>query len=204
MIIASSVIAVGVMNLAVSMAIERTDGTTRRLALTPMPVASYLIGKLLMTLTLAACMTAALLVWGVAFYHVHVPTDAGRWFTFGWVFLLGITASTLLGIFLSTLPSDGRAAPAVLNPPFIVLQFISGVFVPFSTIPGWLRTVASVFPLRWLASGMRAVFLPRAYERVVEPGGSYDLKVGAIVLAAWVVVGSILAVKTFRWERVGR
>jgi ABC-2 type transport system permease protein len=201
-IIASSVIAVGVMNLAVGMAIERTDGTTRRLALTPLPVAAYLIGKLLMTLALTTLMTTVLLAWGVAFYHVHLPTDPSRWFTFAWVFLLGVAASTLIGIFLSTLPSDGRAAPAVLNPPFIVLQFISGVYIPFAQIPPWLRTVASVFPMRWLASGMRSVFLPGSYERVVEPGGSYDLKTGAVVLAGWALLGSILAVKTFRWERV--
>jgi ABC-2 type transport system permease protein len=198
-IIASSVLAAGVMNLAVQLAIERTDGTMRRLALTPMPVASYLIGKLLMTLAIASGMTAVLLVCGVVFYGVDLPRDLGHWVTFGWVFLLGVAAAALIGMFISTLPSDGKAAPAVLNPPFVVLQFISGVFVPFSQIPAWLRDVASVFPMRWLASGMRAAFLPHAYERAVEPGHSYNLGTGAIVLSGWVVLGFVLAVRTFRW-----
>ena len=199
--LASSIISVGVVNLAVSMSIERTDGTTRRLAATPMPVSSYLIAKLGLTLVLTVAMTVLLLVVGVLFYDVDLPTEAGRWFTFGWVFLLGVLASALLGIFLSTLPSEGRGAPAVLNPPFIILQFISGVFVPFMEVPSWLRMVASAFPLRWLGSGMRSVFLPDAWEQHVEPGGSYDLAVGAAVLSGWVVLGFVLAVKTFRWGR---
>lgn len=80
-------------------------------------------------------------------------------------------------------------------------MFISGVFIEFGSIPEWLRVVAGVFPLRWLAAGMRSVFLPDQFEQVVEPGGSYMLEWGAVILAAWVVVGFALALRTFRTGR---
>ena len=78
------------------------------------------------------------------------------------------------------------------------------MFIESNSIPDWVRTVAGVFPLRWLASGMRSVFLPAEFEQIFEPGGSYDLDIGAAVLAAWVVVGFVFAVATFRWGRERR
>jgi ABC-2 type transport system permease protein len=200
-IIASSVLAAGLVNLATSMAIERHDGTLRRLALTPMPTSAYLIGKILLTLLLATSMTILLLGIGVLFFGVDLPTGADRWITFGWVFLLGVVAAAVLGIALSALPRDVKSASAVFNLPFLFLQFISGVFIEFGSIPSWLQTVAGVFPLRWLASGMRSVFLPEDFEKIIEPGGSYQLTLGAIVLSVWIVAGFAFAIRTFRWGR---
>ncbi len=56
----------------------------------------------------------------------------------------------------------------------LVLQFISGVYLPFTQLPDWLQDVASVFPLRWMASGMRSVFLPSQFASA-EPGGAWHL-----------------------------
>ena len=200
-IIAASVLSAGVVNLATTLAIERHDGTLRRLALTPLPASSYLIGKILVSLFTAAGMTVVLLSTGALLFDVDIPTEADRWLTFTWVFLLGVVAASVLGIALSALPRNAKSASAVFNLPFLALMFISGVFVEFSSIPPWLRTVAGIFPLRWLAAGMRSVFLPDNFEQAIEPGGSYHLGWGAAILSIWVVVGFTLAVQTFRWGR---
>jgi ABC-2 type transport system permease protein len=197
-IIAASVLSAGVINLATSLAIERHDGTLKRLALTQLPTSSYLIGKILMTVIIAIGMTVVLLGTGALLFDVAIPTEPERWFTFAWVFLLGVVAAAVLGIAMSGIPRSAKSASAVFNLPFLGLMFISGVYIEFGSIPEWLRVVAGVFPLRWLAAGMRAVFLPDEFEQVVEPGGSYMLGWGAAILAAWVVVGFFLALKTFR------
>ncbi|MGD2059897.1 MAG: ABC transporter permease [Acidimicrobiia bacterium] len=202
-IIAASVLSAGVINLATSLAIERHDGTLKRLALTPLPTSSYLIGKILMTVIVAIGMTVFLLGTGALLFDVAIPSDFGRWFTFTWVFLLGVIAAAVLGIAMSGIPRSAKSASAVFNLPFLGLMFISGVYIEFGSIPEWLRVVAGVFPLRWLAAGMRSVFLPEEFEQVVEPGGSYMLGWGAAILAAWVVVGFFLALKTFRTGREG-
>ena len=82
----------------------------------------------------------------------------------------------------------------------LVLQFISGVYLPFMQLPEWLQTVAGVFPLRWMASGMRAVFLPDTFA-TAEPGGTWHLGLGALVLTAWLVLGLVACLRTFRWNR---
>ena len=200
-IIAASVLSAGFVNLATSLAIERHDGTLRRLALTPLPAASYLIGKILMTFLLAAGMTVALLAVGVAAFDVDLPTGTADLVTFAWVFLLGVTAAAVLGIALSSLPRSAKSAAVVFTPPFLFLQFVSGVFIEFGSIPPWMRTVSGVFPLRWLAAGMRAVFLPDEFEIAAEPGGSYQLGVGAAILICWVLVGFAVAARSFNFGR---
>jgi ABC-2 type transport system permease protein len=116
------------------------------------------------------------------------------------VFLLGVAACAVLGIGLSALPRSGKSATAVIIPIVLVLQFISGVYLAFTNLPTWLQNVASVFPLKWLAQGMRSVFLPSTLE-AAEVGGSWNLPAVAIALAIWLVVGLIMARLTFRWIR---
>ena len=74
--------------------------------------------------------------------------------------VLGSAACTLLGIAVSSLAKNGRSASAMVTPFALVLQFISGVFFQFSEIPAWMQTVAAFFPLKWMAQGLRSVFLP--------------------------------------------
>ncbi len=200
-IIASSVLSAGFVNLATSMAIERHDGTMRRLALTPLPTTAYLVGKILMTFVLAVGMTIALLTLGVLAFDVALPTDADDLMTFTWVFLLGVSAAAVLGIALASIPRSAKSAAVVFTPPFLFLQFVSGVFIEFSSVPAWMRSLSGIFPLRWLAAGMRSVFLPDRFEAVSEPGGSYQLGIGGAVLTLWVVGGLTVAVRTFRFGR---
>ena len=114
--------------------------------------------------------------------------------------MLGILACGLLGIALSAIPRTGRSASAVVIPLVLFLQFISGVYLPFAQLPGWMQTVASLFPLKWLAQGMRSVFLPDAFK-TLEVGHEWNLSLVALVLAGWLLVGLVLTRLTFRWIR---
>jgi ABC-2 type transport system permease protein len=129
-----------------------------------------------------------------------LPTEPGTWLTFIWVFLLGVATCAILGIGLSALPRSGKSATAVIIPIVLVLQFISGVYLAFTNLPDWLQNVASIFPLKWLAQGMRSVFLPSTFE-AAEQGASWNLAGVAIVLGIWLIVGLVLARLTFRWIR---
>jgi ABC-2 type transport system permease protein len=203
-VLVSGVIAAGIMSvtfssLAISIAMERHDGTLKRLAGTPMPKAAYFIGKILMAFVTSLAETALLLVLGVIAFGLKLPTEPSRWLTFAWVFTLGVVSCSLLGIACSRLPRTAKSAPAVVNPPFIVLQFISGVWVLESQLPDGLRALASVFPLKWMVQGFRSVFLPDAFA-AVEPAGSWQHPVMFAVLTGWCVGGFVLCALTFRWK----
>jgi ABC-2 type transport system permease protein len=184
--------------MAINIATERSDGTLKGLAGTPMPKAAYFVGKVVQVLAVTIAIIVILLVIGSVFYGVDLPSGAG-WITFAWVAALGSAACTLLGIAVSSLARNGRSASAMVTPIALVLQFISGVFFQFSQVPTWLQTVAAIFPLKWMAQGLRSVFLPDALA-AEEPAGSWELGRVALVLGIWCVVGLALCVRTFRWQ----
>ncbi len=187
-------------NLGVDIAGEKGDGTLKRLGGSPLPVISYFIGKIGMVMVSAILQAALLLFVATVLFNVELPTDPEKWLLFSWVFLLGVITSCVLGIALSALPRSGKSATAVVIPIVLLLQFISGVYLQFTMLPEWLQNVASVFPLKWMAQGMRAVFLPDTFA-AAEQTGTWDLGWVAIIMAIWFVVGLLVTRMTFRWIR---
>jgi len=197
--IASGIMSTSFQSLGISIAIERDEHVLRRLRGTPMPPAAYFLGKIWLVLVTGVLETALLLVFGSTVYGVNLPSDVTGWLTFGWIFLLGITGCALLGIAISSVPKSGRSATSVVVLPFLVLQFISGVYILVGTVPNWMLTVGSFFPLKWLCQGLRGVFLPQA-AAALEPAGSWEYGRIALVLGAWCVGGLALCLLTFRWK----
>ena len=199
-IVATGIVLTSFQSLAVSIAGEREDGTLKRLRGTPMPPAAYVLGKVGLVLTTGVVQVALVLVLGALAFDVDLPADAEHWLRFAWVFVLGTVAGTVLGVAVSSLPRSSRSANAVVAPVVIVLQFVSGVFFVYSSLPEWMRSVAELFPLKWMAQGMRAAFLPES-AAAVEVSGEWELGRAALVMAAWAVVGLVLCLRTFRWTR---
>ncbi len=198
--IAAGILLSGVQNLAVDIAGEKSDGTLKRLGGTPLPVLSYFTGKMGQVLATSVLQIALLLIVARVAFGVALPTEPELWLRFAWIYLLGIVTSAVLGIALSSVPRTGRSATAVIIPIVLILQFISGVYIPFDVLPTWLQNVAAVFPLKWIAQGMRSVFLPDGFASS-EPSGGWQLGWIAVVLVAWLVVGLIGCRLTFRWVR---
>ena len=121
------------------------------------------------------------------------------WLRFTWLILLGSACSTVLGIAFSSVPKSGRGASAVVSPIVIILQFLSGVFFVFSDLPKWIQDIAAVFPLKWLTQGMRSVFLPDSFA-MKEAGHSWELGKTALILVVWLIIGTILSIRTFKWS----
>jgi ABC-2 type transport system permease protein len=163
-----------------------------------MPRSAYFVGKVVQVLAVSLASVVILLLIGVLFYDIDLPSG-GDWLTFAWVGTLGAAACTLLGIAVSSLARNGRSASATVTPFALLLQLISGVFFRFNELPSWMQTVASLFPLKWMAQGLRSVLLPDVLA-AEEPAGSWELGRVALVLAAWCVVGLFLCVATFRWH----
>lgn len=196
-VLAAGMVAAGIMSttfvtLGIDIASDRDDGTLARLRGTPMPAAAYVIGKIVLVGVTTVAQTVLMLTAAVALFDLPLPGTVARWATFGWVFVLGLVACSLLGIAISTLARTARSATAIVQLPYLALQFVSGVFVnPVSALPAGLVAVASVFPVRWMAQGFRSVFLPEAMVRF-EVAGAWELDRVALVLGAWCVAGLAL------------
>jgi ABC-2 type transport system permease protein len=89
-------------------------------------------------------------------------------------------------------PSE-NSAPPIANVIVLPLEFISGIFVPSDQIPGWMQSVADVFPLAPLFDALLTAFNPATEGAGIAWG---DLA----VVAAWGVAGLIFAMRFFRWS----
>lgn len=197
--IAAGLMSSSFQNLAITIPIERDAGLLKRLRGTPMPKSAYFFGKVVLVLVLSVISTILMLLVGMIFYNVSLPSSITKWLVFVAVLLLGVAACTLVGIAFSSIPKTGRGAPAMVTPIALLLQFISGVFLPFTQLPQWLQTIGAIFPLKWMAQGLRYVFLP-AQAKAAEAAHSFELDRVFIILGAWAVVGLVLCVLTFRWR----
>jgi ABC-2 type transport system permease protein len=197
--IATGLMTVGFQSLGIQIPIERDKGVLKRYRGTPMPKWVYFAGKVLLVAVIGAVEIAALLVISMALFDLQAPASAAKWLTFAWVSILGLSACTLCGIAISSVPRNARSATAVVTPVALVLQFISGVFFVFTDLPVWMQQIAAIFPLKWMCQGLRSVFLPDSFASV-EPAGSWELGKVALVLGAWCVVGLVLCTRTFTWQ----
>lgn len=198
--LAAGLLLSGFQNLAIDIAVDRSEGVLKRLGATPLSPVSYFVGKIVQVGTTGIAQAVVIIAFAAIVLRVPLPTDPGRWFTFAWVFVLGLTGSALLGVALSAVPRSSRSAVAVVIPTVLVVQFISGVYFLFYMLPEWLQTAASFLPVKWMAQGMRYVFLPDAYS-ALEQNGEWNVAGVAVALTVWLVVGLVLARATFRWNR---
>jgi ABC-2 type transport system permease protein len=203
-IFAASMIAYGIVStsfitMGIGLAVDREDGTLKRLRGTPVTATAYFIGKWIFVAVVSLLEVAVLLAIGVWGFDMPLPGDAFSWWTFAWLFVLSVVSCTLLGIAASSLVRNARTAGAILNVPVVALQFLSGIFIhPITQLPDWMIKVASVFPVKWIGQGFRSVFLPDSMTRF-EAAGAWELGRIALVLGAWCVAGLALCLITFRW-----
>jgi ABC-2 type transport system permease protein len=198
--LAMGVLVSGTQHLGIEIAIEKHDGTLRRLSGSPISLVSYFIGKFGQVFVSATLQAIAIVLTARFVFGAYLPETIGPWLTFAWVFYLGLLASSILGIAISALPRSAKSATAVILPPILILQFISGIYLSFTTLPEWLQNFASLFPLKWIGQGFRAVFYPDQFKSV-ELGGDWFMDQVAIAIAIWVVLGVVFTLLTFRWVR---
>jgi ABC-2 type transport system permease protein len=199
--IAAGVMLTSFQTMALTVASERDDGSLKRLRSTPMPPSSYFLGKVGLVAVTSLVQLVLLLLVARFVFDVPMPETAARWGLFAAVFATGTVAGAVLGVAYSSLASS-RSIGAVVIAPLLVLQFISGVYIGWDSIPDWLRQVAALFPLKWIAQGMRAVFYPDDMASL-EMAGAWEPGRTLLVLAAWGVAGLVLCVRTFRWFKRG-
>jgi ABC-2 type transport system permease protein len=198
--IATGIVSAAFASLAMTVAVEQHQGLLRRLSGTPLPRSAYFAGKIGLALATSAMEVVIILALGVVVFGVKLPSEPMRWFAFVGVFFLGVATCCLLAIAYTRLIRTSQSAPAIVQPPYLVLQFISGVFLQYSDIPSGLKVVASIFPLKWMVQGYRYVFLPD-WVAQDDYGGGWQIERVYLVLAIWFVVSFFGARYFFRWNR---
>lgn len=164
--------------------VERAQGWSRQLRLTPLHPIAYIVTKMLVAMTMG--LASVLVVFVVAaFFGADMPIWV--WIASGVIAWLGSSVFAAFGLFMGyLLPSEN--VMQVLGPVLAVLAFAGGLFVPLAD-SGWFPMVAEFTPLYGLATVARAPF--------TEPSAG-TLAVAVINLAVWAGVFVVGAAVLFR------
>ncbi len=188
-VLASVLIAISaVLSLVTIISIYREGGILKRLRATPLRPQTILTAHVLVKLLLTAATLALMVFAGKRYYPIgiHVPL-------FGFTMALLISTCSILSIgFLiaSIVPTARFAQPigAIIMYPMIA---VSGLFVPVTSLPPALQTLAKVMPLSYTVSLLDGIW----------KGEAWSAHVGDVAaLAVIFIVCTALSAKVFRWE----
>jgi ABC-2 type transport system permease protein len=193
-IITLGIIAAAFVNLVVSLTAQRESGVLKRRRATPVPASAIIAGRVLTAVVIALGITAVLLGIGWAAYRAHVPARTAP--ALAVTVVIGAAAFCCLGYALASVIRDQDAAQPITQAVMLPLYFISGVFVSVAALPHWLVDVANVFPVRHLAAALLVAYNPHT------TGSGFDGS-DLLVLAAWGVVGLLIAIRRFGWAPLG-
>lgn len=178
-------------SLPTGVARARERGILKRLHGTPLPSASYLIGRVGAAVVIALAGVVVLLVVGVVAYDVQLlgRTAAAVAVTL----VVGIATFAALGLAAVAVLRSSAVVEAVTTGTILLLAFVSGVFAIGTDMPAWLDRFGWAFPLKHFTQAMTDAFDP------FQSGAGFALDhLG--VMVAWGVAGLFVAVRLYRWE----
>ena len=182
-------ISIAFAGLAIVLVIRRESGVLKRLRATPLPAPAY-VGALLSAFLVAfAVEVVGLILLGRVLFGIGVPDQIGSLVL---ALLLGAISFCGLGIGVTALIRSAEGASAVVNAIYLPASFIAGAFFSPRHFPEFLRAIADVLPLTYFLRLIRNVMLHG--DEIWSQGTN------VAVVAAWGIVGVIVAIRYFRWE----
>jgi ABC-2 type transport system permease protein len=137
------VMAPSLFGFGVSVALDRERGWLTLKRAQPMPRGAYLAAKLAMAMLFAAIIFVMLAVLATSVGGVRLPASA--WLSLLVVEALGVLPFCAIGLFVGSLV-NGSAAPAIVNLIYLPMSFLSGLWMPLSALPPFLREIAPLWP----------------------------------------------------------
>jgi ABC-2 type transport system permease protein len=134
---------------------ELRFGVIERMRVTPMSRFAMLFGRSLRDVTILVTQAAVMIVMAIPFGIRIDPIGAAV--TLGLLALLGLFIAPLSYTAGLVLKSEDALAPLVQGVALPVL-LLSGILLPMTLAPDWLRTIASFNPLTHAVDAARALF----------------------------------------------
>jgi ABC-2 type transport system permease protein len=175
--------------LAILIVIRRESGVLKRLRGTPLPAWTYVFATLASTVVVFLVEAVALILLAKLMFDVPFP---GQPFSVALGLLLGALAFAALGIALATFIRSAEGASAAISAIYLPMAFLAGSFWTTQAYPPVLEAIANVLPLTYFIHLMRDIVL---HDEQV-----WDNWTDVAVVAAWGLVGLVLAATRFRWE----
>jgi ABC-2 type transport system permease protein len=168
---------------------ELRAGVIERMRVTPASRMSLLAGRVLRDVVVLAVQSTILLVAAFAF-GLRAPLGG---VILAVILVAAVGAAFAAGSYavaLRTRTEEGMAS--VTNSLAVPLLLLSGILLPMSLAPGWLRLVANLNPVKHIVDALRALFLGHVASGTVG--------IGVLVGVALIAAGMAFGTRTFQRE----
>jgi len=185
-----SIITATYAGLVISMTAARESGVLKRRRATPVSPAILIGGQAVATLATAIVMSCLLLV--IARVGYGIGFSVGALGAMACAVVVGTLTFSLLGYAVAGLIESADSAQPIVQATLLPLYFISGVWIPTSTLPHALRQVAEIFPIEHLANALHLASVHGSLTGALAPT---DL----LALVAWGIAAAVFAIRRFSW-----
>jgi ABC-2 type transport system permease protein len=134
-------------------ALERAQGWSRQLRLTPFNPVAYVVTKVIVALAMGGLAIIAVNITGILVGKAEMPTDV--WIECAVVTLFCALTFAALGLFVGFV-MPGENAMQILGPGLALLAFLGGVFIPLDNYSEIVRQIAYWTPMYGVAEIARA------------------------------------------------
>jgi ABC-2 type transport system permease protein len=169
----------------------RRKGILKRLFVTPLRPGDFISGIVMSRIVLCLMQIAVLLAIAVFFLDV---TILGSYLNLFAVIFLGAIIFLCIGFLLGSLARTQQSIQAIGNLVIFPQIFLSGIFYPIETLPGFIQPLASILPLSFVADALR--------EIANNGAGLTEVPVDMIGIAVWIVISFFAATRFFVWKEV--
>lgn len=152
-------------NQAYGFFVDRDNGIFYEFLTYPMTRAEFLFGKMLFQCIMSLVQSALTLTAAVMLLHISIDMTmlpltilavmAG---IAAWFFALSIAAFRI---------RRNDTFNTLINVAYFVLMFVSSMFYPMDSLPGWLKTIAYANPLTWHTDVLRYLTIGAGNEQTV-------------------------------------
>ena len=188
-ILAMSIMQLGLFATAQPLVALRVQGVLKRLSATPLPRLTLLAAYISFRLTIALIQTAICVLIGRYAFAVAM---VGSWWVFaGWIFL-GTLVFLSIGFFMAAVSKNEESCIAIGNIINLPMILLSGTFFPVNHLSRVFDYILPFVPLNYLSDALRVT--------MVDAIPLHSPATDALVLVAWVVGMTALAVRFFSWD----
>jgi ABC-2 type transport system permease protein len=188
-ILAMSLMNSGVIGLATAFVTYRERGILRRIRVTPFPLTSFILARVISQLLVAGLQAVILIGMAWLFFGLHLRGNP-------LVLLLAIVAGALaflaIGFAISGIAPNAETAASYANLVTFPMLFLSGIFFSMENAPAWLRPITKVLPLSYLVDALR--------EPMSFGNGLSAIWLDLLALILTFIIAMAIAVRFFRWD----
>ena len=169
---------------------DRETNILRRYKVAPISPLPLLVASMVTGLLVYLPLVLIILVLAHVQYGMAVPANSASLIVF---VLLGLVAIRSVGLIISSVVNSVQESSILIQIVYMAMLFLSGTTLPVSMFPGWLKAATQFIPSTHIVSGLQGI--------LVENESLADNWQAVAALALTTVVGLLLCVKLFRWEK---